>query len=145
MSRRPLATVATVALSLIASLVAGGCSSSSDYHRLSVEEGIPVFLGGMEYSVQISRFLNPKDAEDKAYLQGAPPLPRDAYYLGIFLQVHNHNSTRTGLPTRYDVTDTEHNAYLPVPVHNGYAMPLHGSVAPGGELPDPESAAGSGP
>ena len=95
--------------------------------------------------MQISRFLNPKDAEDKAYLQGAPPLPRDAYYLGIFLQVHNHNATRTGLPTRYEVTDTEHNAYLPVPVHNGYAMPLHGSVAPGGELPDPESAAGSGP
>ena len=55
-----------------------------------------MFLGNLEYNIQISRFLNPSDQEDKAYLKGAPPLPRGSYYLGIFLQVHNHGSKPAG-------------------------------------------------
>jgi hypothetical protein len=143
MSRRALATAAAVALVATASAGMAGCSSAD--HPLAVEEGTPVFLGNLEYAVQISRFLNPKDAEDKAYLKGAPSLPRDAYYFAVFLEVNNHGSTREGLPTRYAVTDTEHNAYPPIKLHNDFTMPLGGSIAPGGRLPDPESIAGNGP
>lgn len=143
MSRRVLATVAAVAL--VATVAAGTAGCSSGDQRLAVAEGVPVFLHDLEYNVQISRFLNPKDAEDKAYLQGAPPLPLDAYYFGVFLEVTNHGSTRERLPTRYVVTDTEHNDYLPVRMHNLYTMPLGGTIAPGGKIPDPESAAGTGP
>jgi hypothetical protein len=143
MSRRALATVAAVALVVIASAATSGCSSVD--HRQNVSEGTPIFLGNLEYGVQISRFLNPNDAEDKAYLTGAPPLPRDAYYFGIFLQVHNHGSEHASLPTRYAVTDTEHNVYTPVPVQNDFAMPLGGTIGAGAQIPDIESAAGSGP
>ena len=69
MSRRALATAAAVALVATASAGMAGCSSTDHRPR---REGTPVFLGNLEYSVQISRFLNPKDAEDKAYLEGRP-------------------------------------------------------------------------
>jgi hypothetical protein len=142
MSRRVLATAA-VALFATVSIAAGGCSSTVD--RQSVQEGLPVHLGNLEYNVQISRLLNPNDAEDQAYLQGAPPLPRNDYYLGIFLQVHNHGSSTEKLPTRYVVTDTEHDVFLPVPVQNDFALPLGGTVPAHGQVPDRESLAASGP
>lgn len=104
-----------------------------------------MFLGNLEYNIQISRFLNPSDQEDEAYLQGAPPLPRDSYYLGIFLQVHNHGSKPAGLPTRYVVTDTDRNVYLPVPVDNDFTMPLDGTVGGGGQIPGKETIAANGP
>jgi len=142
MSRRALATTA-VALFATVSIAAGGCSSTVD--RQYVQEGLPVHLGNLEYNVQISRLLNPNDAEDQAYLQGAPPLPRNDYYLGIFLQVHNHGSSTESLPTRYVVTDTEHDVFLPVPVQNEFALQLGGTVPPHGQVPDRESMAASGP
>ncbi len=143
MSRRALATVAAVAL--VATLSVGMSACSSADHRQNVAEGVPVFLGNLEYGVQISRFLNPSDAEDKAYLDGAPPLPRDAYYLAVFLQVHNHGSTHESLPTRYEVIDTGHHVYLPVPMDNDFAMPLSGTIGSGARIPDPESIAANGP
>jgi hypothetical protein len=142
MSRRALATVA-VALFATVVLATTGCSST--IHRLSVEEGIPVQLGNLEYNVQISRFLNPSDAEDEAYLQNAPPLPRNEYYFGVFLVVHNHGSTTESLPTRYEVTDTEHNSYEPATIDNDFSLPLGGKVPAHGQVPDRESAAANGP
>ncbi len=143
MSRRALATAASVAL--VATLSVGMSACSSAERRQNVAEGVPIFLGNLEYGVQISRFLNPSDAEDKAYLDGAPPLPRDAYYLAVFLQVHNHGSTHESLPTRYEVTDTGHHVYLPVPIDNDFAMPLSGTIAAGARIPDPETIAANGP
>ena len=142
MSRRVLALAAGCAVA--AAVAAAGCSSTQT--KLAVAEGTPVTLGNLQYNVQISRYLNPSDPEDQAYLQGAPPLPRADYYLGIFLQVHNESSTtKQSLPTRYEVTDTEHTTYLPVPLTNDFSLPLSGDVAAGRALPNPESAAANGP
>lgn len=143
MSRRGLATVAAVALAATLAAAASGCSSEE--RRQNVAEGFPVFLGNLEYNVQISRFLNPSDDEDVAYLEGAPPLPRDSYYLGIFLQVHNHGSKPAGVPTRYAVTDTDRNVYLPVAIDNDFTMPLDGTVGGGGQIPGRETIAANGP
>ena len=142
MSRRALAVAAACAVAL--PLAAAGCSSKQT--KLSVAEGTPVTLGNLRYNVQVSRYLNPADAEDQAYLQGAPPLPRDDDYLGVFLQVQNESSgTKQGLPTRYEVTDTAHTTYVPVPMDNDFSLPLSGDVAAGRSFPSPESAAANGP
>ena len=143
MSRRAIATAAAVALTAISSVAASGCSSTIE--RISVPEGTPLNLGNLEYNVQISRLLNPSDPEDQSYLQGAPPLPLNDYYFGVFLQIHNHGSSTESLPTRFAVTDTEHNVYTPVPVHNQFALPLGGTVPAHGQIPDTESMAGTGP
>jgi hypothetical protein len=142
MSRRALAVAAACAAAL--PLAAGGCSSEQT--KLSVGEGTPVTLGNLRYTVQISRYLNPSDPEDQAYLQGAPPLRRQDNYLGVFLQIQNQSSgTAQSLPTRYDVSDTEHATYTPVPLDNDFSLPLSGKVPAGRSVPKPESAAGTGP
>jgi hypothetical protein len=139
MLRRALAAAIVVVLTA----AVAGCSSTED--RLSVAEGTPVTLDNLSYNVQISRYLKPAELEDQAYLKGAPPLARDEQYLGVFLQVHNHGSTKEGMPSRYEVTDTEHNAYQPVPIDNDFALPLGGVVGAGGRLPNPETIAANGP
>ena len=142
MSRLALAVAAACAAAL--SLAAGGCSSEQT--KLSVTEGIPVTLGNLRYTVQISRYLNSSDPEDQAYLRGAPRLPREDNYLGVFLQIQNESSTtEQSLPTRYEVTDTEHTTYKPVPLDNDFSLPLSGDVAAGRSVPNPESAAATGP
>lgn len=140
MSRRALATAAAVALTLTLSVATSGCSSTIE--RLNVPEGTPLNLGDLEYNVQISRFLNPADAEDMSYLEGAPSLPNDAYYFGVFLQIHNHGSSPEGLPTRYEITDTEHTVYKPVPIDNQFALPLSGKIPAHSLIPDDETIAG---
>src|ERR687885_2615986 len=107
MSRRAL----PVAVALAAAAAAAGCSSALT--KLAVFEGTPVRLGNLQYNVEISRYLNPSDPEDAAYLRGAPPLRPNEDYLGVFLQVDNESSTtKQGLPTRYQVIDTEHTVYV---------------------------------
>ena len=43
----------------------------------------------MSTTVQITRFLNPDDAEDAEYLVGQPPPPPGKVYLGVFMVVTN--------------------------------------------------------
>ena len=131
------------ALVAAAAIAAAGCSSTQ--HDLSVSEGTPVTLGNLAYNVQISRYLNPADQEDKSYLQGAPQLPRDDYYLGVFLTVDNEGYSKASLPTRYEVTDTEHNTYTPVAIDNEFALPLEGEVSARGRIPNPTSIPANAP
>jgi hypothetical protein len=143
MARRAAVVAATAALAAALTVATGGCSSTVD--KLAVQEGTPVNLGNMEYSNQISRYLNPHDQEDIAYLRGAPPLPPSDNYLGVFLQIHNHGSTPESMPTRYVITDTTHHTYKPVPMNNDFSLPLGGKVGAGGQFPNPESIAANGP
>jgi hypothetical protein len=143
MSRRALvAAVAACAAGL--SLLGAGCSSKQT--DLSVAEGTPVTLGNLRYTVEVSRYLNPSDPEDQDYLQGAPSLAPEDNYLGVFLMIQNQSSgTAQSLPTRYVVTDTEHTSYTPTPLDNDFSLPLGGKVPAGRSVPNPESAAGTGP
>ncbi len=63
------------ALLLLAAVAVGaaGCGYSSD--SKDVVEGEPVKLGDVKYNVVFSRFLNPNDTEDAAYLVGQPKPP----------------------------------------------------------------------
>ena len=141
--RRAAPTAALIALSALAAIAAGGCSSTQ--HDLSVAEGSPVTLGNLEYNVQVSRFLNPADDEDKSYLDGAPPLSPGDYYLGVFLTIDNTGYEKSSLPTRYEVTDTERNTYQPVAMDNNFALPLSGDVPAREQIPNSDSIAASAP
>jgi hypothetical protein len=141
MRRRVLAPLAIAAA--LTALAAGGCSS--EQHDLSVAEGIPVTLGNLEYNVQVSRFLNPADEEDRSYLEGAPALSPDDYYLGVFLTVDNTGYEKSSVPTRYEVYDTEHNTYAPVALDNQFALPLTGEVPAREQIPNPDSIPANAP
>jgi hypothetical protein len=126
-----------------ASTVAAGCGE--DENELSVKEGEPIELGDLRYNVQITRFLNPDDAEDVAYLEGEPdPAPAKAY-LAVFMTVENEGDDTLDVPGDFKVVDTRDNTYKPVSSDSAYALDPGTPVGPGEDLPAPDTPAASGP
>jgi hypothetical protein len=136
-----LPVLALVALALIAL----GASACGEENELEVSEGIPVELGELEYKILFSRFLNPDDIEDRAYLQGQVPPAADELYLGVFLEIENKGDEAEALPTRLTVTDTEDNVYDSLPSQSDFALELGGELPADEQVPDPDSPAGAGP
>ena len=137
-----------VASALAAALVAGAlmsCGETDPESDLSVEEGQPMKLGELLYNVQISRFLNPRDPEDEAYLAGQPPPPNDKLYLGVFMLIENEADTVQEVPAEFTVVDTEGTEFHPIPSDSLFALELGGTVAANEQLPEPESTAANGP
>jgi hypothetical protein len=139
------ALAATLCLALIAVIAAGCGNNTSDK---SVTEGEPLELGNLSINVQLTRFLNPTDPEDRQYLVGAQvPPPPGKDYLGVFMQIHNGGDRAVALPTAADmrVVDTTGVAYPPLPSHSGFALALGTMLAGHATAPSPDSPAGSGP
>ena len=56
----------------VAALALAGCGEKADYVRFAETEGIYVDVGNLVYQVQLSRFMNPGDVEDRDYMRGLP-------------------------------------------------------------------------
>jgi hypothetical protein len=132
-----------VALTLCAAGIVAGCGSSDD--STAVSEGAPLHLGDLEYNVVITRYLNPNDTEDKSYLQGAPQLPNDENYLGVFMQVKNTGENPQTIPADMKIVDTEGDQFTPASLQNPFSLDLGQPVEGGAVVPNPESAAANGP
>jgi hypothetical protein len=127
---------------LVGALLLGGCSS--DQHSLATSEGAPVELGDLSYNVVISRPLNPEDTEDKDYLQNAPTLPDNQFYMGVFLQIKNDGDSAQTIPSDFKIVDTEGNTYDAVPLHNDFSLDLGSRIQAGESLPIADSPAANG-
>ena len=136
------------ALALAAALVVGvllsGCNANPEAD-LSVDEGQAVKLGDLLYNVEISRFLNPRDPEDRAYLAGQPAPPNDKLYLGVFMLIQNESDTPQQVPVDFRVVDTQGTEFKPIPSDSLFALKLGGTVGGNQQLPEPESTAANGP
>jgi len=142
MTRRPTRS----ALSLLAGLaLAGGLVACGEEELTEVVEGEPIELAGLDYNVQITRFLNPDDAEDAQYLVGQPPPPSGSEYLGVFMVIANHEEEGRPSATNYVVRDTLEQEYELRPSESPYALEIGGDVPAEGELPLPNTAARNGP
>src|SRR5215211_7700686 len=139
-----LGSALVVAVALALGALLAGCETNPE-SSLSVEEGQGMKLGGLLYNVQISRFLNPMDDEDKAYLVGQPPLPGDRYYLGVFMQIQNEGDTAQRIPRDLTVVDTGGTKFNPLASRSAFALGLGTKVPADGEVPPPESTAANGP
>ena len=103
-SRRvALPLVAAVLLAALAGAVSA-CGYSSD--SKNVVEGEPVKLGDLKYNVVFSRFLNPNDNEDSAYLVGQKPPPEGSTYFGVFFEVQNESEESHSLPDSFTIMGT---------------------------------------
>src|SRR5215212_2072137 len=131
-----------VALLIAVPLATAGCGQENS---LDVVEGEPVQLGELEYNIQLTRFLNPADPEDKAYLAGQPAPKANQLYLAVFMVIDNSGDSSQTLPRDFAVRDTEGNAYKPVESRSIFALDLGGKVPQDGEVPNAESAAANGP
>ena len=140
-----------VLLVFVAAFVAG-CGDKEPIITKAETEGVYVDVGGLTYQVQMSRFLNPGDIEDRQYLMGLPEgipkeLPGDEIWFGVWMRVKNYSGETLRPTNEFTIVDTEGNEFRPVPL-NVEANPfvyepidlLHAQV-----LPTPDSAAASGP
>jgi hypothetical protein len=131
-------------ISLLALLLAvSACGYEST--ETDVVEGEPVELGGVHYNVIFSRYLNPNDSEDSAYLVGHPPAPSDSAYFGVFLEAQNDNDEARGLPDEFTVEDAAHQVFTSLPSESLYAFPLGGEIESEEQVPILDSTPQQGP
>jgi hypothetical protein len=128
-----LAALALAALALFVS----ACGYSSD--SKDVAEGEVVKLGDLKYQVVFSRFLNPNDSEDSAYLVGQPPPEKGSTYFGVFLEVQNKSEETQKLADSFTITDAEEQLFEAIPSESLYAFPVGGEVESQEPIPTPGS------
>ena len=148
MPRRPL-----IALVAAAALLAAGCGDKISNVTQGEDEGTFVDVGPLAYQVQISRFLNPYDTEDRAYLSGLPAGTqtdqKGQEWFGVFVRIKNYSKqTQTPAPpSGYTITDTAGDHYHPVALNrqlNWYAYKAT-KILPAAWFPSPETTAGINP
>jgi len=141
-TRLVLPLLAALLLGLVA-LTVSACGYSSD--SKDVAEGEVVELGDLKYQVVFSRFLNPNDNEDAAYLVGQPPLPKGSSYFGVFLEVQNKSEETQKLAESFTIKDAEEDTYDAIPSESLYAFPFGGEVESQEPIPAPDSTPQQGP
>ncbi len=142
MRRRPAALV----ICLLAALaLAGALSACGEEEETEVAEGEPIEVAGLDYNIQITRFLNPDDNEDAEYLVGLPEPEAGTGYLGVFLVIANETDTPRPSAHSYVVKDTLETEYEPLESESPYALELAGEVPADGQLPLPDTTAATGP
>ena len=141
-----------LALFILCAAVLAGCGNKEEFITVAETEGVYVDVAGLTYQIQLSRFLNPGDVEDKQYLYGLPAgvpkeLPGDEIWFGVWMRVKNYSEQALTTTDEFKIVDTEGNEFEPVPLEvpaNPFVyVPhlLHHSQV----LPAPDSAASSGP
>jgi hypothetical protein len=115
-------------------------------------EGLAVKVGGIEYTVYITRELNPALADDRGYWQGPEAKPGFALY-GVFLEACNRSDDDDDLEDdtyeateEFVVVDTQGNEYEPLEVDGENVFHYHpGALEPGDCIPEVGSLAQQGP
>jgi hypothetical protein len=148
---RMAARLAAAILALAAVLVVAGCGNRVDVRTLGETEGLYIDLDEMKYQVQISRYINPNDPEDRSYLAGLPEgtsaPAADETWFGVWIRVQNETDEPRPAANTFEIVDTQETVYRPIPLDpaaNPFAYQA-GEVPPGGLIPAPDSAAGTGP
>jgi hypothetical protein len=147
-----MARVLRIVLSTALVALAAGCGSSTGQVTSAETEGLYLDINGLKYQVQMSRYLNPADVEDREYLVGLPEgteeLAEDEIYFGVWVRVENTSEDETRpAASVWEIHDTQENIYRPLSIDaevNPFVFePV--DVPPKTVLPLTTSAAGQGP
>jgi hypothetical protein len=130
---------------LMLAVLALGVSACGSGDPREVEEGEVVQIGGLKYTVIFSRYLNPNDNEDMAYLKGLQPAQNEHNYFGVFLQVKNPSHETKGLANQLTITDADGQRYKAIENESEFAFPLGGQVTENEWIPELDTTASSGP
>jgi hypothetical protein len=139
-------------LLVFAAAFLAGCGNKIATITSAETEGVYVDVGGLTYQVQLSRYLNPGDVEDKQYLQGLPPgvspqLPGDEIWFGVWMRVKNYSDGPLMPTDKFVIVDTEGNKFEPVPLDSATNVFVYDPILlqHAHVLPTPDTAASSGP
>lgn len=138
------------ALLALAALAAAGCGGHTGQRVSAETEGLYLDVGEMTYQVQISRYMNPADQEDRAYFAGLPEggeqLPGDEAWFGIFLRVQNEDTQAHRAAGNIVIEDTVGNKYRPVGLGDENLFAYRAEmVLPESVYPAPDTTAATGP
>jgi hypothetical protein len=146
MSRSRLKLAVLCALALVALGVLAGCGKSSNKPGEEVREGLSTPLGGLRYTVFLTRQLNVANEEDKGYLPGRAEAPPGKGLYGVFLQACNDSDKEAIASSRFYVEDTQGNRFTPQGLAEDNPFAYHGgAVAPKNCEPQRGSLAQQGP
>jgi hypothetical protein len=142
-TRRTILAPLILALAACGALALSACGYTSDSKE--VVEGEPLKLGDVKYNVVFSRYLNPKDNEDSAYLVGQEELPPGFSYFGVFFEVQNEGEESRPLPDSFTITDADQQEYKALPSESLFAFPLGGEVESEEQIPVLDTTPQQGP
>jgi hypothetical protein len=135
-------------LLIVAVLALVGCGGGTGVVTTAETEGLYLDIGGLKYQVQLSRYMNPNDIEDRDYFAGLPESTAqpaaDETWFGVWVRVQNVSDEPRRAAGVWEIHDTEENVYRPVPLDSPFAYRA-GMVPPHTVWPRPDSAAGQGP
>lgn len=130
---------------LMLGLVLVGVTACGSGNPREVEEGEVIKVGGLEYTVVFSRYLNEHDAEDVAYLKGQAPVKKEHNYFGVFLQVFNPNHSSFTVVPKLTITDAEGHSFEALESESEFAFPFSSILTENEPIPANDSSAQSGP
>jgi hypothetical protein len=134
-----------LAMLVLAAVVVSITACGYESTETDVVEGEPVKLGDIHYNVIFSRYLNPNDTEDSAYLVGqAPPEPETTYF-GVFFEVQNETEETKPLPDKFTIEDSDHEVFDSLASESLFAFPMGGEVEEHEQIPVLDSTPEQGP
>ncbi|HEX5928396.1 MAG TPA: hypothetical protein VFY48_03295 [Solirubrobacterales bacterium] len=145
MSRNRRLVQTLLAALAFAALALGVSACGYESHETEVAEGHAVELGELSYIVTFSRYLNPNDTEDSAYLVGQEEPPPGSTYFGVFFEIQNESEEPQTLPDSLKITDADHNEFEALPSESLYALEFGGEVEEQEQIPVLDSTAQLGP
>jgi hypothetical protein len=139
-----------VLAAVLIALVAGGCGHED--LKVADNEGLYTVVDGLKYQIQMSRYMNVNDVEDREYLKGLPPgtaQPNaDETWFGVWVRVQNEGDKALPAADTWEIRDTQDNTFKPIAIDtnaNVFAFQKGVEVPPATVLPLSSSAAGQGP
>ena len=140
-----------ISAALACALFAAGCGNKLETVTLGETEGIYLDIDELKYQVQISRYMNPNDVEDRSYMIGLPSSTAqpagDETWFGVFIRVQNTTDETIAPANDFEIVDTLETVYRPIPLDteiNQFAYKPE-PIRPKGLIPVPDSVAATGP
>jgi hypothetical protein len=130
MARSRLNLIAICALGLVCLGVFAGCGKSSNKSGETVREGLSTPLGGLRYTVFLTRQLNLANEEDKGYLPGHAEAPPGKGLYGVFLEACNKGKSEAVASSHFYIEDTQGNRFEPEGLAQDNPFAYHGGGVP---------------
>src|SRR4051794_13552254 len=108
MAHRRLHRIAALcALALLAAGALSACGKQSNKPGETVREGLSTPLGGLRYTVFLTRELNLRNEEDSGYLPGVQEAPPKKGWYAVFLEACNKGKREAVASSSFFITDTQ--------------------------------------
>jgi hypothetical protein len=146
-ARRSPNSIVLFVVALVCIGILAGCGKSSNKPGETVREGLSTPLGGLRYTVFLTRQLNLGLPEDRGYLPGHKEAPPGQGLYGVFLEACNKSGSKPAIAAnQFYIQDAQGNRFRPevLPKTNPYAF-QGGAVPPQNCEPRSGTLAALGP